>query len=71
MVFDSIASNLVAKSPGQGNDGKSIFQVYRKDLTTGEIVCCSVRPDGEVGNWDSRFLIRLNPIGSAYPRGPS
>ncbi|MBU4274093.1 MAG: IPT/TIG domain-containing protein, partial [Planctomycetes bacterium] len=43
VAFYSYATNL-------GVDPGGCYQVYRKDLQTGQITCCSVSSGGEVGN---------------------
>jgi Tol biopolymer transport system component len=47
LVFASEASNLV---PGDTNGTRDIF---RKDLITGELLCCSTSASGEIGNGES------------------
>jgi Tol biopolymer transport system component len=48
VVFSSIATNL-------GVDPGGNLQIFRKDLSTGEIVCCSTSTGGAVGNSSSAY----------------
>ncbi len=48
ILFASRANNLTSASKDTRNDA-----VYRKDLETGEIVCCSTSKNGEIGNGNS------------------
>ncbi len=49
VAFESYSSNFV---PGDNNDSTDIF---RKDLATGELLCCSTSASGEVGDANSEL----------------
>jgi Tol biopolymer transport system component len=53
IAFHSRADNFVAQELYKTEDQNRRNNVYRKDISTGELVCCSTTPDGELGNGDS------------------
>jgi Tol biopolymer transport system component len=55
IAFHSRADNFVAQELYKTEDQNRRNNVYRKDISSGELVCCSTTPDGELGNGDSEY----------------
>lgn len=54
VAFHSFAENLVPEEFYKTEDQRRRYNVFRKDLDSGELTCCSTNSSGEIGNGDSQ-----------------